>query len=292
MKVIRKKDQMRREMEKLRKRGKIIGFVPTMGYLHDGHIKLIKEARKQTDVVVVSIFVNPIQFGPNEDYERYPRDEKRDLRICRNENVDFVFIPDARQMYPEDFETFVDLTGAPAHLCGLSRPGHFRGVATVLVKLFNIIRPHAAFFGLKDFQQTVVVRKLVRDLDFDLKVKLVETVRDKDGLAMSSRNTYLSEEERRTAVFIPRSLLLAKRMIDEGERDADKIKSTAKDFLEKNGVKVDYFEIADANSLTELKDVRRPCVIAVAGFVGKTRLIDNIVIDEKRVYNMPREVKL
>lgn len=289
MQVIRKIDKMKQEMEKIRSKKKNIGFVPTMGYLHDGHVKLIREARNLSDKVVVSIFVNPTQFGPQEDYERYPRDEKRDLRICKNEKVDYVFIPKVQDMYPDDFETYVELSKTPNHLCGLSRPGHFKGVATVLVKLFNIVNPHVSFFGLKDFQQTVVVQKLVKDLNIGTKIKTVETVRDKDGLALSSRNSYLSEEERTKALSIPRSLIMAKEEIERGETDAEKIKNKMKKFLEENGVKVDYVEIVDRNTLDELKEVKFPCAITVAGFVGKTRLIDNIIVERKgKILNLPK----
>lgn len=290
MKVIRKIKTMQREVEKLKKKNKVIGFVPTMGYLHDGHIRLINEAQKISDVVVVSIFVNPNQFGPNEDYEKYPRDERRDLKLCRNHNVDYVFIPSVNEIYPEGYETYVELTKTPNHLCGLSRPGHFRGVATILVKLFNIVKPDIAFFGLKDFQQTVVVKKLVSDLNITMRIKTVETVRDVDGLALSSRNKYLSEEERKKALTIPRSLIMAKEMIESGERSCEKIKEAMKKLLEENGLKVDYAEIVDSDTLEELKEVRFPCAIAVAVFVGQTRLIDNIVItNRKKILNLPKK---
>lgn len=292
MYLIRKVKKMQSEMDKLKRKGKTIGFVPTMGYLHSGHVKLIREARKSADIVVVSIFVNPIQFGPNEDYERYPRDEKRDLTICKHEGVDYVFIPSVKDMYPDGYETYVELERTPNHLCGLSRPGHFKGVATVLVKLFNIVRPDVVFFGLKDFQQTVVVKRLVEDMNFDIRVKLVETVRDEDGLALSSRNSYLSPDERKTALSIPRSLLLAKKLIEEGEKDVEKIKALARKFLEENGVKVDYFEVVDRYTLEELKYVRIPCSIAVAGFVGGTRLIDNIILEKNRILNLPKRLNL
>lgn len=290
MKVIRKIKTMQREVEKLKKKNKVIGFVPTMGYLHDGHIRLINEAQKISDVVVVSIFVNPTQFGPNEDYEKYPRDERRDLKLCRNHSVDYVFIPSVNEIYPEGYETYVELTKTPNHLCGLSRPGHFRGVATILVKLFNIVKPDIAFFGLKDFQQTVVVKKLVSDLNITMRIKTVETVRDVDGLALSSRNKYLSEEERKKALTIPRSLIMAKEMIESGERSCEKIKEAMKKLLEENGLKVDYAEIVDSDTLEELKEVRFPCAIAVAAFVGQTRLIDNIVItNRKKILNLPKK---
>jgi len=229
MEVIRKIKVMQEKAEDLRRKKKKIGFVPTMGYLHEGHLKIIREAKKISDVVVVSIFVNPTQFAKGEDYESYPRDEKRDLEILRKERVNFVFMPDVREMYSEDFKTFVEVSGLQDKLCGEFRPGHFKGVATVVTKLFNIVKPHVAFFGLKDYQQYVILNKMVKDLNFDIKIKPVETVRDKDGVALSSRNSYLSEEERKIAGAIPKSLLLAKDLILQGEEDAEKIKNEVDD---------------------------------------------------------------
>lgn len=290
MEVIRKIKVMQEKAEDLRRRKKKIGFVPTMGYLHEGHLKIIREAKKISDVVVVSIFVNPTQFAKGEDYESYPRDEKRDLEILRKERVNFVFMPDVREMYSEDFKTFVEVSGLQDKLCGEFRPGHFKGVATVVTKLFNIVKPHVAFFGLKDYQQYVILNKMVKDLNFDIKIKPVETVRDKDGVALSSRNSYLSEEERKIAGAIPKSLLLAKDLILQGEEDAEKIKNIAKEFLISHNINnIDYFEIADPDTLEpKRKCDSRNCLIAVAVRIGKARLIDNIVIKNGKIYNLPK----
>jgi pantoate--beta-alanine ligase len=252
----------------------------------------VREAKRFSDVVVVSIFVNPTQFARGEDYESYPRDEKRDLEMLKKEKVNFVFIPDVKEMYKEDFKTYVEVMGFQDELCGKFRPGHFRGVATVVTKLFNIVKPHIAFFGLKDYQQYVILKKMVEDLNFDIKIKPVETVRDKDGVALSSRNTYLSEDERKLASSIPRSLLLAKDMILSGEEDVEKIKNTAKDFLISQGItNIDYFEIADPDTLHPIKKIdrnRKNCLIAVAVRIGKARLIDNIVIRDGKIFNLPK----
>jgi len=292
MEVIRKISLIQKRMEDLRRKGKKIGFVPTMGYLHDGHLKLVREAKRFSDVVVVSIFVNPTQFARGEDYESYPRDEKRDLEMLKKEKVNFVFIPDVKEMYKEDFKTYVEVMGFQDELCGKFRPGHFRGVASVVAKLFNIVKPHIAFFGLKDYQQYVILKKMVEDLNFDIKIKPVETVRDKDGVALSSRNTYLSEDERKLASSIPRSLLLAKDMILSGEEDVEKIKNTAKGFLKSQGItNIDYFEIADPDTLHPIKKIdrnRKNCLIAVAVRIGKARLIDNIVIRDGKIFNLPK----
>lgn len=292
MEVIRKISLIQKRMEDLRRKGKKIGFVPTMGYLHDGHLKLVREAKRFSDVVVVSIFVNPTQFARGEDYESYPRDEKRDLEMLKKEKVNFVFIPDVKEMYKEDFKTYVEVMGFQDELCGKFRPGHFRGVASVVAKLFNIVKPHIAFFGLKDYQQYVILKKMVEDLNFDIKIKPVETVRDKDGVALSSRNTYLSEDERKLASSIPRSLLLAKDMILSGEEDVEKIKNTAKGFLKSQGItNIDYFEIADPDTLHPIKKIdrnRKNCLIAVAVRIGKARLIDNIVIRNGKIFNLPK----
>ena len=279
MKVIRKTKDMKEFSELARKKGKKIGFVPTMGYLHKGHIKLIRKSKRENDITVVSIFVNPTQFGPREDYNRYPRDERRDLKICEQEGVDVVFLPTLGEIYPEGYETYVEVVELQKPLCGVSRPTHFRGVATVVSKLFNIVKPHNAYFGLKDYQQYLIVRKLCRDLNFDVRIRAVETARDDDGLATSSRNEYLSAEDRKKAVAIPLSLLLALKTII-----SDKIKSTkviekiGKDFLKKSGVRPDYFEIRDAYTLERKEVAEGNFVIATAGYVGKARLIDNVIV--------------
>ncbi len=290
MKVIRNIKKMQSEAENLRLKKKKIGFVPTMGYLHNGHIRLIKEARKISDVVVVSIFVNPKQFGPTEDYERYPRNEKRDLWICKTENVDYVFIPSVKDMYPVGFQTYVEVEELEKTMCGVSRPGHFRGVATVVSKLFNIVKPHFAFFGLKDYQQALIVKRMIEDLNFDIKIKFVETVREPDGLALSSRNSYLSQDERKIARSIPESLVLAQNLVKQGVKEVPKIVSKIKEKLESAGAKVDYIEVVDPDTLERLKIVEngRKYLVAIACFVGKTRLIDNFFFDGKRLRNFPK----
>ncbi len=288
MKVIRTIKGMQRETEKLRKHSEVIGFIPTMGYLHEGHIKLIREAKKISTKVVVSIFVNPIQFAQGEDFERYPRDEKRDIKICKGEGVDYVFIPDVREMYPDGFETFVEVVNLQRNLCGASRPGHFRGVTTVVAKLFNIVKPHYAFFGLKDYQQALIIKKMVRDLNFDVKILTVETVREEDGLAKSSRNEYLGPEERRKAVAISQSLAIAKKMLDEG-KEIEEVKREACEFLERKGTKVDYFEIVHPETLEPIRNsntLKNGYAIATAVFLGKARLIDNIVVKGNKIINM------
>ena len=282
MLIVRKPSAMQKLSEGFRKKGKKIGFVPTMGYLHQGHIKLMKESVKISDLTVVSIFVNPIQFGPSEDYATYPRDEKRDIEICRETKVDVVFIPQVRDIYPKNFQTFVEVKELQNHLCGLSRPGHFRGVATVVAKLFNIVKPHYAFFGLKDYQQTLVIKRMVEDLNFDLKIVTLPTVREKDGLAMSSRNSYLDEEERKIALAIPHSLKMAKELFAR-EKSAKVIENKLTKFLEDKKVKVDYVKVSDAITLEDIDSLEeaKKVLVAVAGFVGKTRLIDSIVLQRR-----------
>ena len=279
MKVIRKTKDMKEFSEIAREKGKKIGFVPTMGYLHKGHIKLIRKSKRENDITVVSIFVNPTQFGPGEDYDRYPRDERRDLRICEQEKVDAVFLPTLSEIYPDGYETYVEVVELQKPLCGVSRPTHFRGVATVVSKLFNIVKPHNAYFGLKDYQQYLIVKKLCRDLNFDVRIRAVETARDNDGLATSSRNEYLSAEDRKKAVAIPLSLLLAlKVVLSDGIKSTKVIEKIGRDFLKKSGVRPDYFEIRDAHTLKRKEVAEGDFVIAVAGYVGKARLIDNIIV--------------
>jgi len=256
--------------------GKSVGFVPTMGYLHEGHLSLVRRAKEENDVVVVSIFVNPTQFGPGEDFERYPRDLERDRKLLEAEGVDYLFLPDARQMYPRGFSTWVEVEGLTEGLCGASRPGHFRGVATVVTKLLNLVRPTRAYFGEKDYQQLQVIRRLVADLNIPVEVVGCPIVREPDGLAMSSRNTYLSPEERSSALSLYRGLKLAEELFRQGERNASAIKSAVREFiLSHPRTKVDYVEIVDPESLKPVERVKEGDVIALAVFVGNTRLIDN-----------------
>ncbi len=278
MKIIKNPYEMQKLAEEKRKEGKIIGFVPTMGALHEAHLELIRKARKKSDFVVVSIFVNPIQFGEKEDYKEYPRDEEKDIEKCKNEKVDVVFIPDVQDMYEENFSTYVEVKNLTKTLCGKYRPGHFKGVTTVVAKLFNIVKPHLAFFGWKDAQQLLVVKRMVKDLNFDIEIIGVETVREKDGLALSSRNLYLNEEERKEAPCLYKALLYGKELIEKGERDAKKIKKEIEKFINKNAkrAKIQYVEIASMEDLKPLKKIKGNVIIALAVFFGKARLIDNI----------------
>jgi len=283
MKVVKNIKEMQSISESLRKTGKSIGFVPTMGYLHDGHMSLVERARKENDIVVMSIFVNPVQFAPGEDFERYPRDIERDKKIAREKGVDYLFVPEVSEMYPEGYSTYVEVEGITKTLCGAKRPGHFRGVATVVTKLFNIIRPHRAYFGKKDFQQLKVIERLVKDLNFDIEIVGCPIVREKDGLAMSSRNVYLSPEERESALSLYRALKLAKELIEKGEKNPEVIKSKMEEFiLSHPHVKaIDYIEIVDSETLKPVNEVKEGTLIALAVFVGNARLIDNWVVGER-----------
>ncbi|BAU23315.1 pantoate--beta-alanine ligase [Caldimicrobium thiodismutans] len=279
MEIIKKIEEMQRISTNLRKEDKIIGFVPTMGYLHEGHLSLVRLARSRADKVVVSIFVNPLQFGPSEDFKVYPRDLERDLTLLEKEGVDIVFVPSAEDMYPSDFKTYVEVTDLTDRLCGAFRPGHFKGVTTIVLKLFNIVKPHLAVFGEKDYQQLKVIQQMVRDLNLEIEILSHPTVREEDGLAMSSRNTYLSEEERRSALSLYHSLKLAERLILGGEKNPEKVRELVKDYIEKfPHNRVQYVEIADPETLKPVSVIERSVLIAIAVFVGKTRLIDNRVI--------------
>lgn len=256
--------------------GLSIGFVPTMGYLHEGHCSLIKEARKNNDKVIVSIFINPIQFGPKEDLSKYPRDLERDCTLCNEFGADLVFNPTDSEMYCHDFSTFVDMTEVTEELCGKSRPTHFRGVCTVVSKLFNIVKCDRAYFGEKDAQQLAVIRRMVRDLSIDVEIIGCPIVREEDGLAKSSRNVYLSEEERKAALVLSRSLNKAKEVMVSGEKSAEGIKNIINEELLKEPLaKVDYVDIVDSVSMQRVEEVNNDVVVAIAVFIGKTRLIDN-----------------
>lgn len=277
--------------DRLRTDGKTIGFVPTMGYLHEGHLSLVRQSCADNDVTVVSIFVNPTQFGPNEDYKEYPRDPERDHRLLKGADVDFVFEPTSEEMYASSASTVVEIKdNLTKVLCGASRPTHFRGVTTVVAKLFNLTKPHLAYFGQKDAQQLVVLKRMVRDLNFDIEVVSVPTVREEDGLAMSSRNRYLSVEERKAAPVLYRSLLLAQKLIDQGERSAGVVLEQIRALIEAEFAKVefdiDYVEIVDAHNLEKLSKLEGDILIALAVFVGKTRLIDNVIIGKTQ--HVPR----
>ena len=280
MRIVTRSEDMQRLSLEYKREGKTVGFVPTMGYLHEGHTSLINIARKYTDVVVVSIFVNPIQFGPSEDYDRYPRDIERDKEILEKMGVDVMFYPSVDDMYPKGFTTYVEVKGLSDKLCGRYRPGHFRGVTTVVAKLFNIVMPDVAVFGEKDAQQAIIIKRMVRDLNFPVKIIVGPTVREPDGLAMSSRNEYLTEEERKVAPAIYQSLLLAKSLVEQGERDTSKIIAAMREFLSKyDRIKVEYIEIVDKEELNPIERLEKgEALIAIAAYLGKARLIDNISV--------------
>lgn len=256
-----------------------VGFVPTMGYLHEGHVSLVKQAKTENDFSAVSIFVNPTQFGPKEDFKTYPRDIDRDLALLKP-YTDIVFIPSDKEMYPDGYNTWVEVQGITDMLEGAVRPGHFKGVTTVVNKLFNIIEPTKSYFGQKDAQQVAVIKKMVKDLNMPLKVVVCPTMREKDGLAMSSRNTYLTPEMRQNATLLYKSLTKAKEMYRGGERDADKIKQTMTGIIKSQPIGIiDYISIADNETLREIKKIEKPALISMAVKFGKTRLIDNIILE-------------
>ncbi len=282
MKQIRTVREIKKYLKEVRSRRRKVALVPTMGYLHEGHLSLVREARRLGSVVIVSLFVNPTQFGPNEDLDRYPRDVRGDLRKLRQEGVDVVFSPDAAEMYPERYQTYVDVTEVTRDYCGTSRPSHFRGVATVVTKLFTLIQPDVAIFGEKDFQQLVVIRRMAQDLGLDVLVVGMPTVREEDGLAMSSRNAYLSPAQRQQATTIYRGLRKAKRLLDSGERDAAELAAIAIDLLrEEQDLVIDYVAVCDPDTLERIPEVEKEAVLLVAVKVGDTRLIDNIRLDVK-----------
>ncbi|MCA1933603.1 MAG: pantoate--beta-alanine ligase [Calditerrivibrio sp.] len=260
--------------------GKSIGFVPTMGYLHSGHISLVDQSKKDNDFTVVSIFVNPTQFGPNEDLDKYPRNFVRDEKLLRDAGVDMVFYPSVETMYPDGYATFVNVERVTDPLCGAKRPGHFRGVATIVCKLFNIVSPDKSYFGLKDYQQVIVIKRMVEDLNMDVDVVGMPIVRESDGLAMSSRNVYLSPDERLSALSLSRSFPLVEKKLKSGERRASVIIKDVEDFISSHPYsRIDYVEIVDKDSLEKLDFIDRPFLIAMAVFINKTRLIDNKIFE-------------
>ncbi len=275
---------MKARAEELRARGKRIGFVPTMGYFHEGHLALMRKARELSDVVVVSIFVNPIQFGPQEDFARYPRDLERDRRLAQAQGVDILFVPSAEEMYPPGFQTYVEVTELSRPLCGARRPGHFRGVCTVVLKLFHIVKPHLAVFGEKDYQQLKVIQRMVRDLDLEVEIVPHPTVREPDGLAMSSRNVYLRPEEREAALSLYRALELARKRVAEGVRETRVLRREIEEFIRSHPyTRIDYVEFRDPETLEERERIDRATLLALAVFVGKARLIDNTILDPTHV---------
>jgi pantoate--beta-alanine ligase len=284
MRILRSKVQLREALERPRRDGKRISLVPTMGYFHEGHLSLMRAARRESDVVVVSLFVNPTQFGPGEDLDSYPRDEERDAALAEAEGVDLLWVPTAEEMYPEGFATTVEVGG---HLTGVLEgdpahrgPSHFRGVTTIVAKLFNAVQPDLAYFGGKDAQQAVVIRRMAEDLDFPVEIRVLSTVREEDGLALSSRNAYLSPEERDRALAISRALRAAERAAAAGETSAEVLVEAARAELRKAGIEPEYVEARAAEDLSPIAELNgRPVLVAVAAKVGRARLIDNVVID-------------
>lgn len=282
MKIFKAADDIKKYIKQRRRGGRSVGFVPTMGYLHEGHLSLMREARRSNDLVVTSIFVNPTQFGPKEDYKRYPRNLRRDERLAKSVGVDVIFYPSVKEMYPDGYRSTVEVTDITERLCGGSRPGHFKGVTTVVAKLFNIVQPDAAYFGQKDAQQAIVIKKMVEDLNMNLKIKVMPIIREPDGLAMSSRNRYLSKSQRRDALALYGSLNLAKSLIKTGVRDARTIKDRMRRLISaKESTRIDYISVVDIENLEGLKKIEKNTLIALAVWVGKTRLIDNIVVGVK-----------
>ena len=264
---------------KAKSHGKKVGLVPTMGALHEGHLSLVAAAKKKSDLVVVSIFINPLQFGPSEDFSRYPRDLKKDKKLLTDLGVDVLFLPEAAKMFPEGFKTYVDVEGLSKKLCGRSRPEHFRGVATVIAKLLNIVMPDSTFFGAKDYQQAKIIEQMVKDLNFPVEIAVEPTVREFDGVAISSRNRYLNPQERKTAAIINRALTQAQEEIAKGEKDLNRIMLKIRSLLgSEAGLRLDYLSAVHPATLEELRAVKGEVVIALAAHIGKTRLIDNIII--------------
>ncbi len=279
MKIITSAQEIQKITLELQKNDQTIGFVPTMGALHEGHLKLVRESRAKNNVTVVSIFVNPAQFSPSEDLDKYPRPFEQDKKLLENEKVDYLFYPDVKTIYPDGFQTNVAITKLSNIFEGKSRPGHFNGVATVVLKLFNLIQPTNAYFGQKDFQQSVIIKQMVQDLNLSININVVSTVRDQDGLALSSRNIFLNTQERLQALSLYQSLLLAKKLILIGNKNVQTIKTKIKNYLQKYKlVRLDYIEICNPQNLSPVKIISKKAVILIAAYVGKTRLIDNIII--------------
>lgn len=277
MQVVRKISELRALREKL---GGTVGFVPTMGYLHEGHMSLVKQALAENPVVIVSIYVNPAQFGAKEDFGAYPRDLNRDLELLRDAGVNVVFVPSDEEMYPSEFSSWVDVEKVTERLEGASRPGHFRGVATVVAKLFGIVRPSRAYFGQKDAQQVIVIKRMAVDLNMGIEIVAVPTLRESDGLAMSSRNTYLNSGERQAATILFKALTVARQLTSDGEKDAERIRGQMISIIQKEPLaSIDYVSIAHADTLRELDLIESPALALLAVRIGRTRLIDNMVLD-------------
>jgi pantoate--beta-alanine ligase len=279
MKVISSPARINKLLKQEKRKQKSIGFIPTMGALHLGHLSLINRSTKENDITVVSIFVNPIQFGPNEDFRKYPRPVNKDLKLCRKSGVDFVFFPKVKDLYAEDFATFVNVEGLSEVLCGKFRPGHFRGVATIVSKLFNIVGPDNAYFGQKDAQQSAIIKKLAVDLNIPVKVKIMPTIRESDGLALSSRNSYLNKVQRAEASVLFRALKLAEILIKNGARNIDKILLRMRELIKKSKkIRIEYISIVNPDTLRPANSISGRVLIALAVRIGKVRLIDNLIV--------------
>ena len=271
---------VRERVNAWKREGLTVGFVPTMGYLHEGHKSLMQAARANNDKVVVSVFVNPMQFGPNEDLESYPRDFEKDCALCESVGVDLIFHPEPKEMYEDGFCSYVDMNGLTTELCGKSRPIHFRGVQTVVLKLFNIVKPDRAYFGQKDAQQLAVIRRMVKDLNVDTEIVGCPIVREADGLAKSSRNTYLNPDERKAALILSRSLKLGRELIESGETDAKAVIKAITDSINTEPLaKIDYVDVVDFDTITPVDKIGKSVLVAIAVYIGKTRLIDNFIIE-------------
>jgi len=281
MRIIRSISEMVTLSKDLRRKGRTIGFTPTMGALHEGHLTLVRKSVSECAVSVVSIFVNPIQFGPDEDFDKYPRDSERDIELLSSSGCDILFTINKEEMYPQGFQTWVDLTDLGNHLCGFSRPIHFRGVTTVVAKLFNIVSPDKAYFGWKDAQQVLIIKQMVKDLNMQVEISAQPTVRESDGLALSSRNAYLSDEERKIALFIPNAIKRAKEYFQNGERNATLLLEELYAFFTgQNNTKVDYISLVDIDDLENVEEITNRTLLAIAVKVGSTRLIDNHLFSE------------
>ena len=279
MKIVSTIAEVRAQVKEWKKEGLTVGYVPTMGYLHEGHASLIDRAG-ENDRIIVSDFVNPMQFGPTEDLDSYPRDLERDAKLCEEHGVDVIFHPTPEEMYGDSFYSFVDMNVLPKELCGLSRPVHFRGVCTVVAKFFNIITPDRAYFGQKDAQQLAIIKRMVKDLNMDIEVVGCPIIREEDGLAKSSRNTYLSAEERQAALVLSRSINLGKAMVEAGETDAKKVVGAMVAEIQKEPLaKIDYVKIVSMNDMQQIETIQGSILAAMAVYIGKTRLIDNFIVE-------------
>lgn len=284
MRIYEEISKIRETVTAWKKDGLTIGLVPTMGYLHEGHKSLIDTARRENDRVVVSIFVNPMQFGPSEDFASYPRDLEKDAKLCEDAGVDVIFHPTAEEMYTEGFCSYVDMNGLTTELCGKSRPTHFRGVQTVVLKLFNIVTPDRAYFGQKDAQQLAVIKRMVTDLNVGTEIVGCPIIREEDGLAKSSRNTYLNEEERKAALILHKSLVVGKALLESGETDAAAVKAAITAEIETEPLaKIDYVDVVDFDTVTPIEKIDGSVLVAIAVYIGKTRLIDNFLIEGSRI---------